>query len=280
MRTLPADEHRTWEQIREHYEIEKELAGRLRTASREERPRLYSVLYDELYRRVPHHPRVRRRLSLEEAHQAARQQMRFLRRFLRKDSAFLEVGPGDCSLSFEAAKRVERVYAADVSEVAARRPNCPKNFELIIYDGCHIPLPENSIHVAYSNSVMEHLHPEDAFEHLQSIYSALAPGGMYVCVTPNRLLGPTDISKYFDEVPTGFHMKEYSTGDLSRVMRGVGFRKVRVYVGGRGIYLRSPLMPVLLCEAVLDRFPYALRKRVARTLPFRAVLGVRLVGVK
>ncbi len=49
-------EPRSPEQIREHYEIEKELANRLRKASKPERRALYSALYDELYRRVPLHP--------------------------------------------------------------------------------------------------------------------------------------------------------------------------------------------------------------------------------
>jgi hypothetical protein len=58
---------RTAEQIREHYEIEKQLASRLRMAGKAERRTLYAALYDELYRRVPHHPQLtkkpRRRLN-------------------------------------------------------------------------------------------------------------------------------------------------------------------------------------------------------------------------
>ncbi len=279
-KTLPADENRTWEQVKEHYEIEKELASRLRRAPQEERRHMYSSLYDELYRRVTHHPRVTRRHSAEETRKAVVGQMRVLSRFLHKDTVFLEIGPGDCSLALEAAKVVKKVYAVDVSAVAAERPSYPENFELIIFDGCNIPLPPNGVNVAYSNSVMEHLHPDDALEQLQSIYEALAPGGIYVCLTPNRLYGPTDISKYFDKIPSGFHMKEYSTSELSRLFRHVGFRKIRVYAGGRGVYLRAPLAPVRLCEASLGMLPYSLRKAIARTLPFRALIGVRLVGVK
>lgn len=50
------EQTRTRNQVREHYEIEKELAARLRNASREERRHLYSSLYDDLLRRIPHHP--------------------------------------------------------------------------------------------------------------------------------------------------------------------------------------------------------------------------------
>ena len=53
--------NRTKENIREHYDVEKELAHKLRNATKEERGKLYSSLYDELYRRVPHHPQLRKK---------------------------------------------------------------------------------------------------------------------------------------------------------------------------------------------------------------------------
>ena len=49
---------RSPEMIRQHYVIEKELAGRLRTASKNERRHLYTEVYDELFRRVPDHPQL------------------------------------------------------------------------------------------------------------------------------------------------------------------------------------------------------------------------------
>jgi hypothetical protein len=54
-RSMAKNGVRTPEQIREHYEAEKELANRLRHASREERTHLYAEVYNELYQRVPHH---------------------------------------------------------------------------------------------------------------------------------------------------------------------------------------------------------------------------------
>ena len=48
-------EYRTPEQLREHYEIEKELATKLRESSHEERRALYASLYEELYQLVPSH---------------------------------------------------------------------------------------------------------------------------------------------------------------------------------------------------------------------------------
>ena len=94
-------EHRTLERLRQHYEVERELAARLRAASADERRRLYAVLYDELYRRVPDHPQLTGKSSAESTAATVATRMKLLRRFLRPDTTFLEVGAGDCALSLE-----------------------------------------------------------------------------------------------------------------------------------------------------------------------------------
>ena len=159
---IPEGEQRTPEQLKEHYIIEKELASRLRSASREERRHLYTALYDELFRRVPHHPQLTQKADPQTQAEAVSAQLALLSRFLKPDSTFLEVGPGDCRLAFEVAKRVRKVIAVDVSEEITRTSERPDNFELIISDGSSIPVPVESVDVAYSNQLMEHLHPDDA----------------------------------------------------------------------------------------------------------------------
>jgi SAM-dependent methyltransferase len=271
---------RTREQLREHYEIEKDLASRLRKATSQERQHLYSALYDELYQRVSHHPRNTRRLSPEDNARAVRGQMLFLRRFLRPGSVFLEVGPGDCSLSFEVARSVRKVYAIDVSAVATRNASRPDNVDIVTFDGINIPLPSASVDVAYSHQVMEHLHQDDAQAQLRSIYDVLVPGGEYVCLTPNRLYGPSDISMYFDETPTGFHMKEYTNTDLSHLMLRSGFARVKAYAGLKGHYAPVPNFVMASFEAFLDLLPHALRRSIARSRPVANSLGIRLVATK
>ena len=51
---------RTQEQLRQHFEIERELAAKLKNASAAERKSLYNEVYDELFRRVPDHPQLHR----------------------------------------------------------------------------------------------------------------------------------------------------------------------------------------------------------------------------
>lgn len=241
---------------------------------------LYSTLYDELCRRVPFHPQLTRKSAPQDVARLVATQMKLVRPFLRPEISFLEIGPGDCSLSFEVCKHVQEVFAVDVSDEITKSLTQPPNFHLILSDGSSVPVRPGSIHVAYSNQLMEHLHPDDALDQLRGLCAALAPGGVYICLTPNRLNGPHDISRDFDDEATGFHLKEYTIGELSRCFREVGFRQVRVYAGAKGRYIRLPTFPVTCAEKFLDLLPTRLGKWLARTVVARLVLGIRLVGVK
>jgi SAM-dependent methyltransferase len=271
---------RSAEQVREHYEIEKRLAARLRNSTRGERQSLYTELYEELFKLVPHHPQLTRKTSPEQQQAAVSDKMNLLRLFLDEDTTFLEIGAGDCALSFEVARHAKVVYAIDVSETISDSAEVPDNFSLFISDGINIPVPEASVDVAYSNQLMEHLHEDDALDQLKNIFSALAPRGVYVCLTPNRLNGPHDVSRGFDEQSTGFHLKEYTLTELVHLFRNVGFSKVRTFVRVKGHFFRFPLRLSLLCESLIRRLPVGRQKALARMNFVRHLISIRLVGVK
>lgn len=268
------------EQLRRHYEIEKKLAARLRHSSREERRHLYTSLYDELHRAVPDQPRLTRKQSPERVQQFVDHHLRFLGRYLTPGTVFLEVGPGDCVLSLAVAKRVRTVYACDVSSEAVDMHNAPPNFTLVISDGTSVPAPRESVDVAFSSQLMEHLHPDDAEEQLKNIYACLRPGGVYICITPNRLSGPWDISRYFDSTASGFHLKEYTVTELRELFAAAGFTDLKYYAGIKVGYLRLPVRAVMALEALLDRLPGRLREPLRRSLPMQVALGIRLVASK
>src|SRR5262245_20267665 len=157
---------RTHERIRWHYEVERELADRLRHAPPGSRRSLYPVVYEEMYRRVPDHPQLLRKKSEDDTRTSVHLQMRFLSRFLRPGITFLEVGAGDCELSIAVARTARKVYAVDVAESVTARASKPDNVEIVLSDGVSIPVPPGSVDLAFSNQLMEHLHPEDAFEQL------------------------------------------------------------------------------------------------------------------
>jgi SAM-dependent methyltransferase len=271
---------RSLEQLRKHYEVEKELAARLRQASKEERKCLYSILYDELYRRVPDHPQLTRKVTPEDTRKAIDEQMEFLGRFLAPDVTYMEIGAGDCRLAAEVAARVKQVYAIDVSAEVSNIGSPPDNFSLIISDGCSIPVPKESVDVAYSNQVMEHLHEDDVLEQLSNVFRAIKSGGIFICITPNRLSGPHDISKYFGSVASGFHLREYTTSELNRIFKGVGFSRVTAYARLRLRVMRLPVSLIKISEALLGALPRDRCRAVARALPFRRLIHTRVVAHK
>ncbi len=281
MRTqISKNNPRTEEQLREHYEIEKELAAKLLNASKEERQTLYSAVYEELFRRVPLHPQLTKKQFPEQQREIIARKMKLLRRFLDKEVSFVEVGAGDCALTFEVAKHVRQTYAIDVSETVTRAAEVPENYQLILSDGTSVPVPEEGVDFVYSNHLMEHLHPDDALDQLQNIYRALAPGGLYLCLTPNRMNGPHDISEYFDSVATGLHLKEYTVTELNKLFKQAGFAKVIMYIGGKELFFRSPVYPSIWCEQFLKLLPHKLRHKLANALLVQAWINIRLLGIK
>ncbi len=278
MTAIPAQ--RSKERLRAHFDIESELANRLKTADKSARQRLYAELYDELYSRVPDHPMLAHKSSPQDRQVQVDGEMRLLSRFLNPECVLLEIGAGDCRLSFAAAQQVRQVYGLEVSAEIAKCDHAPRNFSLILSDGTSIDLPDSSVDVAYSNQLLEHLHSDDAAEQTRNVWRVLKPGGKYVCVTPNRISGPHDISRYFSNHACGFHLKEYSNVDLSSLFRSVGFRKVTAWAGAKGKFAPVPLFTVAAYEAILSLMPRRLRQMLGKLAPSRALLGIRMVAEK
>ena len=279
---LNIKDKRTDKQILEHYEIERKLADKLRNAPKEERGALYASVYDEFFRTVPDLPTLARKGNPALQQEHTNGQMKLINSLVRLDEnySFLEIGPGDCALALHLTGFVKEVFAVDVSKTITENSDTPNNFKLLISDGSSIPVPANSIDIIYSNQLMEHIHPDDAHDQLKNIFQALKIGGKYLCSTPNRLNGPHDISKYFDTVATGFHLKEYTNTELNRLFKNVGFSKVMMHIGGRGVYLRFPLFLAIIFEGVLDVLPSKLRYKLGNTIFMRILLNIRLLGVK
>ena len=52
----PLPSNRSYDQVLNHYLIEKALATKLKAADRESRKKIYSSMYNELFSKVPDHP--------------------------------------------------------------------------------------------------------------------------------------------------------------------------------------------------------------------------------
>ena len=53
----PLPPGRTHQQVWNHYQVERVIADRLRSFTVEDRKRIFPTMYDELFDRVPDHPR-------------------------------------------------------------------------------------------------------------------------------------------------------------------------------------------------------------------------------
>jgi SAM-dependent methyltransferase len=271
------------EQVKKHYELERKLADSLKKASKEDRGCLYTSVYDELYQTLSNNSIALRRNNPEALAWVVAQRMQLIKPFIKPNLSFLEIGPGDCSLTIEVAKYVRKAVAVDVTKEFKKDIDFPSNFELLISDGSSIPVPDNSIDIVYSHQVMEHLHPDDALDQLFEIIRVLIPGGVYICITPNRLSGPHDISWHFDSVSTGLHLKEYTVTELYDLFLSVKFSKISYYKSYKDHHISIPLNEIsrfLLkgLEGLITLFPYPLRRNVAGLpLLFR---GMTIVGKK
>ena len=259
------------EQVNAQYLFERRAAKALLACPLQERPKLYRETYHLLQEYIGDQP-----------HDTTREtelKLLLLSRFLGPEVRLAEFGAGDATLSRAVAEEVKKIYAIDI--VAPELGQAPPNLEFLCRD-C-LSVPEMELDVVFSCHFIEHLHPEDARRHISQALDVLSPGGCYICVTPNRLLGPHDISKFFDEKASGLHLREYSYRDLCHLFLSCGFSSVKILRGvGRTPSLHSPSI-YLMAEKLVELLPRRLRKKLAgwvRKEPFRPLEQVRIAAFK
>jgi hypothetical protein len=85
---------------------------------------------------------------------------------------------------------------------------------------------DNSIDIFYWNDVLEHLLEDEVAQHIDLIYRKIADNGIICTITPNRFVGPCDITKTFCPHGTkakGFHFHEYSYFEVKKLFESHGF---------------------------------------------------------
>ena len=267
---------RTAAQLRNHFEVERELAARVLNSSRDERRTILPDLYDELFARVPDHPRLTRQITAEMRSAAIESRLRILRPHLCKNMHFLEFAPGDCALSYAVCPLVESVTAVDISDQRSLGASQPENFNLILYDGYELGLSESSVDMAFSYQFLEHLHPEDVGIHLRNAGRLLKEGGVYIFDTPHRFTGPHDISGAFGNELKCLHFQEWTYREMFELLRQHGFGSCFAYAGGK--VRKSYLMNILKLsvEGIIGMLP----RRLEKLCSARMFQGVTVMAVK
>jgi SAM-dependent methyltransferase len=260
-----------------HYVLERALSDRLRRASRAGRSLAYTEVYRELFTSLPDHPQ--RRVS-PGGSVRVEAQLRRIDKLLRPLSVFLEIGCGDAALGFAAASQVHTVFGLDVTDALIDFASAPSNFGFLRTAGIEIPLPAGKVDFAYSNQLLEHLHPEDAADQLREVCRVLKPGGHYMCITPSRVSGPHDISCYFDYEATCLHLREYDYGSLRALFRDAGFQNFSCCASIRGREVRLPYAAIRALERSLLVLPAHIRANLTRASPVQAILGLNIIAEK
>ncbi|WP_395747307.1 class I SAM-dependent methyltransferase [Prosthecobacter sp.] len=254
---------RTPERLRHHFEVERELAQKMRQSTRTERTQLFKTLYSELFARVPDHPRLTRRDTPESSRRKVESQLRLLRPFLNRDTVFLEFAPGDCRLASTVAAEVRRAVGVDISDQRAAGDAVPENFELMVYDGYELALPDATADVIFSYQFLEHLHPDDVDAHFAMARRLLKPDGVYVFDTPHRYSGPHDVSRHFGHELVCFHFQEWTFREMRAILRRHGFSAAYAYRFGHPLTRRAWNTVNDLFETAAGLLPAKIRQRVS-----------------
>lgn len=270
---------RSPERLRHHYDVERELAARMRASSREERTDLFKTLYTELFERVEDHPRLTRRETPEQSQNNVEKQFRLIAPHLRPEMTFLEIAPGDCRLSLKAAEHCSHVIGVDISDQSDPNESFPDNFDLIIYDGYNLETVEDSsVDIIFSYQFLEHLHPDDVPLHFDLAYRLLKPGGLYILDTPHRYSGPHDISRLFGGNLDCFHFQEWTIRGLKKTLRAHGYDPIWTYRFGK--VQKSAFFNLItsFVEILTSILPRKIRQSISRKL-FPAVTLMARRGI-
>ena len=260
----PLPKNRSVESLENHYNVEKMLADRLRNSSKEERKNILATMYSELFEKVPDHSRLTRRVSESETLAYNQSKFSLIKRFLKKNSTFVEIGAGDCQFAYECAKFVSKVIAVEIIDQRPETVKSPDNFRLCIYSGEDVDIDSESVDLIFSDQLLEHLHPEDVEKHLSVQLRILKPNGLYFLRTPHAFTGPHDISKYFSDTPQGFHMREYTFLSVRDLAVQVGYSKVRCLLGVKGRFsVFVPFAYVSVVESLLSMLKPRSRRMIA-----------------
>ena len=160
-----------------------------------------------------------------------------LEKDLFKDRIVIDIG---CStgVSTEYISRYAKTvygleYSTIILEEAKEQYGHVKNIQFLSIDGIKLPFDDGSIDLVYSNDVIEHLHPDDAFMHFREVLRVLKNEGRYYFWTPGKSTGPHDFTKNFYLTgvgvgPKASHIREYIFAEMIEILKEAGYRKVTI----------------------------------------------------
>lgn len=206
----------TYTDMKKQYELEKELARRILNSKSDERAEVIKECYQVWFNECLGKSYIANHESQTKKH---RYQLAVFKRFVNENKDVCEIGCGAGNLITALSINNLNCVGIDANDPEIRNDKVTfiKSSDILI------PLSDNSFDVVFSDQFLEHLHPEDVTIHLNEVYRILRPNGRYIVRTPNKISGPHDISKYFDDVASCLHLKEWTYSELSCLLEKSGF---------------------------------------------------------
>ena len=231
----------TFAMIMDHWNLERDLAEKMRSCPENNRAVFFKECYDKLYHSCPW------LVPTGIAQHSTDDWITWWVHYsLSMDARILEIGGGAGNCAKRIQKKGFSVTCIDLSDervVQATQEPVP-DIRFQAGDATILEFPSEEFTVVYSHQMVEHLHPDDISRHFTEVYRVLKKGGFYYFTTPNRLFGPFDISRLFGfQTAGGMHLKEYSYDEISAILQKAGF-----------VILESPVIHPYLCDK-LGIFP-------------------------
>lgn len=147
----------------------------------------------------------------------------------------LEVGCGAGDLLLDLARHGYRnVVGIDIAPAAIRLAHRKLEEHNLTIEGLHCisldgfcsQFPDARFDMIIHCHVIEHLVPMQIQTFLDQVSKCLTMNGYMVVITPSRLTGPHDNTRFFKPPgaePEGFHMREYSLSELKQLLSQAGF---------------------------------------------------------
>jgi len=135
--------------------------------------------------------------------------------------------------------------------------------------------------LVYWNDVFEHIPVDEIADYLGRIRSLLAPGGKLLTITPNWHMRPSDVTCLYQPMRSeaiGFHLKEYTLGEIYQLLIGAGFSRVQTptFISRQRIWLPAACDYTaikMMLEPLLERLPFRLAVQCCRRFGLNCTLA-------
>jgi 2-polyprenyl-3-methyl-5-hydroxy-6-metoxy-1,4-benzoquinol methylase len=237
--SIPQEVRITERMILAHWELEEALTKRLRNSTPENRWHTFAECYSRLYGELDW---LNAAVGQDRAESPQGAYLEWRNQLGPPPKRIYEIGAGKGELILYLAEQGFICRAAEITTERGEQVagHTHERLSWSVSDGVHLTRfePAGNYDAVVSDQVLEHLHPDDLTDHLQSVYDLLRLGGSYVFRTPHRFTGPHDISRLFGyRQAGGMHLKEYTFAELVDRLEVVGFTRIQYVLPRRAQHI-------------------------------------------